>query len=349
MSADGDGVHRDPAETPIAHGGDLAAAEARYGRPEAGWLDLSTGINPLAYPARRIAPAELARLPQRDAELRLLAAAAAYFRLPPAARLVAAPGTQALIQWLPRLFAPRAVAILAPTYDEHARAWAGAGHAVRRIDALATDAADIIVLGNPNNPDGRRFAPPTIADTARQLAARGGLLVVDEAFADAHPEVSAIGVCDEPGLLVLRSFGKFFGLAGLRLGFAACAPALAARLAAALGPWAVSGPALTIAAAAYGNETWIAATRLRLVRDAARLDRVLGGHGLMRLGGCALFGLYGHDAAPILAEHLGGAGILVRRFAAEPRRLRFGLPGRPAEWRRLEAALLTLQPQLSRH
>jgi cobalamin biosynthetic protein CobC len=341
VSADGDSflIAPGPARHSVAHGGDLAAAAARYGRPAEGWLDLSTGINPLAYPVRAVAARDFAQLPQRDAEARLLAAARLYFGLPAAASLVAAPGTQALIQWLPRLFQPLRVAILAPTYDEHERAWALAGHAVQRVANLDADSCEIFVLGNPNNPDGRVSAPAELVALARRLAARGGLLIVDEAFADTRPELSVIAAAGMPGLLVLRSFGKFFGLAGLRLGFAAAAPELAARLAAALGPWPVSGPALVIAAKAYADGQWIAAARQRLQRDAARRDRLLAGHGLARLGGCALFGLYAADRAPDLADHLGRNAILVRRFAGEPRWLRFGLPGRRADWRRLGAAL----------
>ena len=343
MSADGDSLLlvRAPATGALPHGGDMAAAERLYGKPADGWLDLSTGINPRAYPTRAASARYYARLPQRDWEMRLLAAAGHHFGLPAGARLVAAPGTQALIQWLPRLFERQRVAILAPTYGEHEHAWALAGHAVRRVATLdeAAIAAEIVVLANPNNPDGRRIAPPALVARARTLAARGGLLIVDEAFADPHPELSILAASGIPGLLALRSFGKFFGLAGLRLGFAACEPALATRLAAALGPWPVSGPALAIAAAAYGDERWIAATRARLARDAARLDRLLVPHGLARLGGCALFGLYALDCAADLADHLGRTGILVRRFAEEPRWLRFGLPGRATDWRRLAAVL----------
>jgi cobalamin biosynthetic protein CobC len=345
VSADGDSLllGREPARAapgpPILHGGDLAAAEARYGKPAAGWLDLSTGISPRPYPTAGLARADFARLPQRDAEARLVAAASAYFGLPAAARLVPGSGAQALIQCLPRLFQPRRVAILAPTYEEHERAWRLAGHAVQRIETPDAAAAEILVLGNPNNPDGRCFAPAALAEIARRLATRDGLLVVDEAFADSRPELSVIGAATAPGLLVLRSFGKFFGLAGLRLGFAASEPALAARLAAALGPWPVSGPALAIAAKAYADSHWIAASRTTLRRDATRLDRLLARHGLARLGGCDLFGLYAADSAPDLADHLGRAGILLRRFAGEPRWLRFGLPGRAADWRRLGAAL----------
>ena len=341
MSADGDALLlvRAPAPGALPHGGDLAAAEQHYGKPADGWLDLSTGINPRAYPTRAAGARHYAQLPQRDQEMRLLAAASRHFDLPAGARLVAAPGTQALIQWLPHLFERRRVAILAPTYGEHEHAWALGGHAVRRVASLDDAAAEIVILANPNNPDGRRIAPTELVPLARTLAARGGLLIVDEAFADPHPELSTLAASGMPGLLALRSFGKFFGLAGLRLGFAACEPALATRLAAALGPWSVSGPALAVAAAAYGDERWIAATRTRLARDAARLDRLLAMHGLVRRGGCALFGLYALDSAADLADHLGRSGILLRRFADEPRWLRFGLPGRAADWRRLAAAL----------
>jgi cobalamin biosynthetic protein CobC len=323
----------------LEHGGDIEAAEARYGTPREGWLDLSTGINPTPYKVGPVTRGDLAMLPQRAAEARLRAEAAAYFGLPHGAGLVAAAGSQALIQWLPRLFSPRRVAIVAPTYGEHQRAWTLAGHAVRLVADIADDAGDIVVIGNPNNPDGRVFAPDRVTRIAAHLAARGGLLVVDEAFADTQPELSVIEACDRPGLVVLRSFGKFFGLAGLRLGFAAAERGLASRLAEAIGPWPVSAPALAVATRAYGDQTWIAATRRSLARQAARRDRLLTGHGLARLGGSALFALYRHDDAAILADHFGRAGILVRRFAARQDWLRFGLPGRDAGWRRLRAAL----------
>lgn len=330
----------------LRHGGDLAEAARRYGAPAAGWLDLSTGVNPHAYPRPEL-PAELwTALPQPDAAAALRAAAADAYAAPASDAVVPAPGTQALIQWLPRVLGSTAMACVAPTYGEYEPAWRAAGArtgSAADLDAAARTLAGsdgpALVVCNPNNPDGRTWDPDRLAGLADRLAAQGGALVVDEAFADAVPEVSAAGHAGRPGLVVLRSFGKFFGLAGLRLGFALTAPELADRLSRALGPWAVAGPALEIGRRALADTGWIAATRERLRADAARLDGLLAGAGFEILGGTPLFRLAGHPDAAAWHDRLARAGIWVRAFPERPDRLRFGLPGDAAGWRRLEAAL----------
>ncbi len=335
---------------PLHHGGDLAWAVARFGPSNTGWLDLSTGINPQPYPVPPL-PAERwaeawTRLPGTAAVDALRAAAARCYGVRALGAIVAAPGTQALIQLLPRLRPAGRVAVLGPTYAEHAHAWAAAGHAVTEVAASGGepwgdlgDTADVVVVTNPNNPDGHAVAPVRLIEAAAALAARGGWLVVDEAFADTAPVLSVAAAAGRPGLVVLRSFGKFFGLAGVRLGFALTGPGLAARTAAGLGPWAVSGPAIAVGTAALADRAWIAATRTALNAAAARLDRLLAAHGLGVAGGTSLFRLVEDPAAPEVFERLGRAGILVRHFPGRPDRLRFGLPGSEADWRRLEAAL----------
>lgn len=330
-----------PSAVPLPpHGGDLAAAERRWGRPALGWLDLSTGINPHPYPLPAIAPALWTRLPGADDEAALTSAARHRYGAGTAAGIVAAPGSQALIQALPRLRSPGPVAILAPTYAEHARAWNAAGHAVATIaDPAAADPAGVLVVVNPNNPTGRRFAPADLAGLAARFAQAGGLLVVDEAFADPHPELSVIPTLPA-ATIVLRSFGKFHGLAGLRLGFAVTAEAgLAEGLRRGFGPWAVSGPALAIGAAALGDDSWAEATRARLAADQARLVGLLTAAGLEPVGGTPLFTLVSHPEAARLWERLGQAGILVRAFDFQPDWLRIGLPGDEAGFERLARAL----------
>ncbi|CUW38616.1 putative Histidinol-phosphate/aromatic aminotransferase and cobyric acid decarboxylase(Pyridoxal phosphate-dependent transferase, major domain,1-254) [Magnetospirillum sp. XM-1] len=253
--------------------------------------------------------------------------------------MVAGTGSQALIQALPRITETTDAAILAPTYGEHARAWTAAGHAVREVAGLDDiGEARVVVAVNPNNPDGRVIAPQRLLELAARLAARGGLLIVDEAFCDERPELSLTAKVG-PGLVVLRSFGKFFGLAGLRLGFAVAEERMAARLADHLGPWPVSGPAFAIGAAALADQAWTEATITRLNDAAGRLDAILKGTGLEVLGGTCLFRLARHDRAGEVYERLGRAGILVRAFAFRADILRFGLPGSPAEEARLERAL----------
>jgi cobalamin biosynthesis protein CobC len=321
------------------HGGGLDAAEARWGKPDGGWVDLSTGINPWPWKPGEISADAWNRLPGRGAYEHLRSAAARYFGAPPDG-LMAAPGSQALIQAVPRIVRRGHVAILGFTYAEHARCWRLAGHRVTVEETLeAAASADCVIVTNPNNPDGRQVEPERLVALADRLAARGGLLVVDEAFADVTPGLSVAGWAGKPGLCVLRSFGKFFGLAGLRLGFALGSGDLVRRLEDHLGPWAVAGPALEIGAGAMGDAAWIAATRVRLADAARELDGLLESHGLTVIGGTDLFRLVRAGRAGDLFEHLGQRGILVRGFEAKPDWLRFGLPPDDAARERLRAAL----------
>lgn len=324
----------------VPHGGDLAAAEARWGRPAQGWLDLSTGINPMPYPIPAIAPAAWHRLPQHDRLRRLLETARSCYSAPAEAPIVAAPGTQILIQLLPRLRPGARVAILGPTYGEHAACWAAEGAAVATVGSLEEAApAEVAVLVNPNNPDGRIVDSGRLLALADDLAARGGLLVVDEAFAEVTPGASVASEAGRPGLLILRSFGKFFGLAGIRLGFALGAATEMERLAEWLGPWAVPGPAIEIGIAALSDRGWQDETRARLLSAARRLTDLLLAHGFADRGGTDLFRLAEHPQAARLWDRLGRAGILVRPFPDRPALLRFGLPGDEDGFARLTDAL----------
>lgn len=309
----------------IEHGGGIAAAEARFGRPREGWLDLSTGINPWPYPVPLLPPAALTRLPEQDAVDDLRAAAAGYCGVGDPSVIVAAPGSQALIQVLPRVVPRGRVAILGFTYGEHALCWHRAGHEIVIADDLAV-AADVLVVTNPNNPDGRVIGRRDLVAAAERLAVHGGLVVVDEAFADMRPEISVASGAGGDGLCVLRSFGKFFGLAGLRLGFALAPDALAWRIEAELGPWAVAGPAIEIGRRALRDEGWIGTTRRRLADAAARLDAVLATSGLEIIGGTDLYRLARVPSAGAVWERLARHGILTRAFADRADWLRFGLP-----------------------
>jgi cobalamin biosynthetic protein CobC len=320
------------------HGGRLIAARRAFPDAPAPFLDLSTGINPHPYPLPDLRPAAFTRLPEPEEVAALEAAAAAAYGVADPARVVAAPGTQALIQVLPRLLPQRVVAVPGPTYAGHARAWREAG--ARVIEGVEPGAADASVLCNPNNPDGRRLPAAHLLATVPR-----GLLVVDEAFVDLEPDAATLSLAPQAGqpgaeaVVVLRSFGKTYGLAGLRLGFAVAAPDLAAALRTALGPWAVSGPAIAAGLAALADAPWRGAMGARLAREAAALDACLRAAGLDIVGGTVLFRLAAGAQAPSLREALGRAGILVRHFAAEPRWLRFGLPADDAAWARLQRAL----------
>ncbi len=329
------------ADEPLVHGGELGAARRRFPDAPEPFLDLSTGINPNPYPLPHF-PAELfARLPEADALASLAAVAAKTYGAPSPAHVVPAPGTQILLPLAAGLIRPGRAAVLTPTYAEHGRAAALAGHAVTAIHDIAAVAdAGLVLVTNPNNPDGRLLAKGDLIAAAKKLDARGGVLLVDEAFMDGGPPGASLAAEVSRGnIVVLRSFGKFFGLAGVRLGFALAAPPLAARLAALLGPWAVSAPALAVGTQALADRAWIATTRRRLAQAAARLDAILTGSGLDSVGGTTLFRLVRTSAAGELFHHLGRAGILTRVFPEHATWLRFGLPATEQHWRRLQIAM----------
>ncbi|MDQ0315692.1 threonine-phosphate decarboxylase CobD [Amorphus orientalis] len=322
----------------IEHGGDLAEARALFPDAPAPWIDLSTGINPVPYPLGELPLSAFHRLPSPSELSELEAAARSLYRAPPATGVVAAPGTQALIELLPRLRGTSRVSIVGPTYGEHAHAWAKAGHSVGEVSELdEARPADVVVVVNPNNPDGRVTAAEQLHAVATRVANWGGWLIVDEAFADFDSDMSIVPQMPE-NVIVLRSFGKTFGLAGVRLGFLAAAADVAGEVRARMGPWAVSGPAISLGRRALSDRIWIEEARLARSLDAERLDGLLTPLLGPPIGGTVLYRTFRSTAAATVFDGFGQAGIWARRFARDPDLLRFGLPGTDAEWQRLEAA-----------
>lgn len=322
----------------LEHGGRLRAAAQRYGIDLADWLDLSTGIAPYGWPLPPIPADAWQRLPEEDDGLQALACA--YYG---AAALLPVAGSQAAIQALPRLRRPGLrVGVLAPAYAEHAAAWRREGHLLQELSEGTVERDlqhfDVLVVVNPSNPSGRLIERERLLGWHARLAERGGWLLVDEAFMDCTPEHSLAAESQRPGLIVLRSFGKFFGLAGIRLGFVLAEQALLNRLAEQLGPWAVSGPARALACALLPDSQGQQRQRQRLRGDGLRLAVLLSAHGLAPAGGTALFQLVGHPQAVELHDYFARRGILLRLFA-ENHCLRFGLPADEVGWQRLEQAL----------
>lgn len=316
------------------HGGNLDLAQQRFGGRAEDWIDLSTGINRLPYPVGEVSAHAWSALPSR-AEIEALHQAAqhAYCTRAP---VVALGGAQAAIQLLPQLASSGRARILAPTYNEYAGVLSATGWQVQEVGELAAlEGADLAIVVNPNNPDGRSHSPKDLL----ALLPRVGRLVIDESFADAVPQLSLASEADRPGLLILRSFGKFYGLAGLRLGFAIGHAADIDRLAALSGPWPVSGAAITIGCRALCDDAWGEATSRRLAQDCARLDTMAGAQGWRLVGGALLFRLYEMPDALAAQEKLAHGHIWSRVFAHNPAWLRLGLPGSGAEWARLAETL----------
>lgn len=311
-------------KAPRDHGGNLDAAIAHHGGTREDWLDLSTGINPVAFAIPSIPTDAWTALPDKAARAALTDAARAFWAVPDRLDVLAVPGASAAIAHIPLLTKPGKVAIPAPTYNEHAASFAAAGWEVS--DHLGTCDASVHV--NPNNPDGRLWQTSDLA---------GSLRIIDESFCDIAPDQSLIAEAGK-NTLVLKSFGKFWGLAGVRLGFVIGDAALLNQLASMLGPWAVAGPALSIGTHALRNIEWAEMTRTRLAKDAAALDALVIAQGAKLVGGTTLFRLYDVEDAAAWQDRLAQSHVWTRIFPYNKRWLRLGLPG-PKGWDHLRRAL----------
>ncbi|GAA6209055.1 threonine-phosphate decarboxylase CobD [Cognatishimia sp. WU-CL00825] len=305
------------------HGGGLDAAILTYGGSRETWLDLSTGINPQPYPLPEFTANDWGALPDSQAQADLTAAARSFWNVPASAAILAAPGASSLIARLPNILPGHHVDIPKPTYNEHAAAYHAHGWAERQTNA------DLRVLVHPNNPTGQFWSTSDLATTFN---------VVDESFCDIAPEASMIAQTAQPNCLILKSFGKFWGLAGLRLGFVIGNPELLAKLQDSIGPWAVSGPALRTATAALGDHDWAAKTRARLAQDSQHLDALMTQQGAKVAGGCDLFRLYQVDNAQTWQARLAKHHVWSRIFPYSDTYLRLGLPAHD-RWDHLTKAL----------
>ena len=318
------------------HGGNIDSAMAQFGGAAADWIDLSTGINRQPYPVPDLPISAWTMLPTHTANDALLAAVRAHYQT--TAPVLAIAGAQAAIQMIPWLAQPgphRRARVLGPTYNEHAASLRAAGwHVteVSRLDDLA--GAELAVVVNPNNPDGQTHTPADLL----AMVARVGRLVVDESFADIRPDVTMLPHAGMDKLLILRSFGKFWGLAGARLGFVFGPQGDITALAAGAGPWPVSGAALDVGLQAYSNIPWANQTRQRLQAEIPQIDALALSAGWTLAGGTALFRLYHTPDAKAAQTHLARAHIWSRLFPWHENWLRLGLPGSALEWHRLADA-----------
>lgn len=327
----------------LPHGGRLKAAATHFSIPLEQWLDLSTGINTNGWPAKDLPASVWIRLPENDDGLD--AVAGRYYG---ADYLLPVAGSQAAIQALPHLRAFSRVSVLHPGYAEHVHAWRRNHHAVSVVTLEQIDEAlpntDVLILIHPNNPTGAVFSVAKLLDWHAQLTERHGWLIVDEAFMDATPEFSLSAHASKPGLIVLRSLGKFFGLAGARIGFVCAQPELLKQLHHLLGPWTVNTPGRWVAIQALQDVAWQEKTRSDLLDACKRLHAMLTKQHLPPAGGCAFFQWVVTRHANDLYAALASQGILVR-YINDPPSLRFGLPAQEPDWQRLEHALTRIQHQ----
>ncbi|WP_310619634.1 threonine-phosphate decarboxylase CobD [Flexibacterium corallicola] len=333
----------------MKHGGDLSKAICQYGGTRDEWLDLSTGINPQAYPLDlSLVSPSLEPLPEDGAHDALITAARSYYRVPSHLHITAAPGTQSLLHRLPSYFEPQPVAIFKPTYTSHAESWENAGFTVCEVTHISQvpQGCKLVVLVNPNNPDGRSYSHEEILELSKTLKQQKGLLIVDEAFAEITPNRSILPHVKEEPVLVLRSFGKFFGLAGLRLGFAIGHKAITDYLEHELGSWAVSGPALSIGATALADTKWQEDMLQKLEIETSAFHELLKTHGLAIKGSTSLYTLVEAEDALALHQSLAKHHIWTRVFDYNSKWIRFGLPKNEHERARVQQALLAHKEQV---
>ena len=329
----------------LEHGGKLRQAAALFNIELENWIDLSTGINPYGWKVGNIPANCWSRLPEDEDGL--LATAKRYYNTE---HLLAVAGTQAAIQIIPGLLRKRRVGMLSPTYSEHVQAWEAAGHEVISLGPTQIDehidSLDILVLVNPNNPTANLFSQSRMLGWHEKLKARNALFIVDEAFIDPTPEASLVSIKARPNLIILRSIGKFFGLAGIRAGFVHAQPHILNELQRKLGPWSIAGASRYVAEQALMDIEWQEQTRIELSLHAARLNNLLLGAGFNPTGSNTLFQWVKTSRAHTIYQSLAKKGILVRYFA-QPSSVRFGLPGTEPQWQRLEQALENLRAYLA--
>ncbi len=325
----------------LEHGGQLYRVAKQSSRPLSEWMDLSTGINPDGWPVAEIPADCWRRLPEQEDGL--IEAAASYYGN---TSILPVAGSQAAIQLLPQLRAKSRVSVLSPAYAEHAENWRRAGHRLHSVQSGQIDAVlaetDVLIIINPNNPTGECFSPEDLLNWHRKLAKRGGWLIVDEAFIDCQQEQSLATEPVQEGLIVLRSVGKFFGLAGIRCGFVIAHEALLTMLQSHLGPWTISHPARYVARQAMLDSDWQHNTQIKLRQQSRRLQGVLQQYGLTPSGGTCLFQWVRTIEAQRIYQHFLQHGILVRLFTGPVSGVRLGLPANEAQWRTLEAVLSLL-------
>ncbi len=316
-----------------AHGGRVDLAATLYPDAPTPWIDLSTGINPCAWRSDPLPPVDLTTLPSPASIAVLEEAAAAMFGTDSAC-VLALPGSEIGLRLLAGLDLPRPARFVAPSYATHAEVF---GHASAVMRPTIDNIEDgTLLLANPNNPDGLLDKPERLLAVTRN----GAWLVVDEAFVDLVPSYSIVPhLRPSDRVIVFRSFGKTFGLPGVRLGFMIAPPAQVAAMRHQLGSWPVSACAVAYGTAAYRDSAWIDATRLACIARAARLDTMLARHGLHATGACPLFRLVESSAAAAIFNRLAHAGILTRTFDHAPHWLRIGLPRDDIAFDRLDRAL----------
>ncbi|MGR6872271.1 threonine-phosphate decarboxylase CobD [Pseudomonas sp. HK3] len=340
------------------HGGQLETYAKHYDIANNQWLDLSTGINPKGYPQPKIPDSVFRDLPNEDDGLQQ--AACKYYG---SDDVLMVPGSSWAIQCLPTVlqqYDAQITKVLLPTigYSEHERAWRASNVEVVFYHYAPTNAqlqdCDVCVLINPNNPSSHLLSSEVVSDMAHQLNTHSGWLMVDEAFIDTQPQNSVIQN-QLDNVIVLRSLGKFFGLAGLRVGAIIANDNLLKKCSELLPPWALNNPARFIAKQALQDNEWINQTTLTLMQQSNNLASLCENTFLVKIKSAlkivktdffvTLIFDAKHDA--FKCHHTLCEQGIYTRLLDNKSGIRIGLPNNTDEnWQRLEHAFMQVANEL---
>lgn len=322
----------------IQHGGNLLQAIEEFGGNQEDWLDLSTGISPYTIDLPEFHQDVWRRLPDPKYVKLLEGKAKEFYQTK--SNCLAVPGSQFAIQHLSKVVDGE-IGILEPTYGEYAASFVRNGKSYTSLENISDIGnASSVILANPNNPDGRIYTSQELLKLAVQLSERNGYLVVDEAFMAIDDPNSLLNEVDATtNVVILRSIGKFFGLAGIRLGFVFSSEKFRAKLAAYLGPWAVTGPALAIADHIFANRFIANELKQKISVRHQQMGEILEQSGLQIVGKNDLFFLIRHPKANALHISLKQQKVLTRIFDYNSDWIRIGLTANSNEDERLLKAI----------
>ena len=304
------------------HGGDIDNAIKKYGGNKDDWIDLSTGINPNHYPYKLINIRELQNLPYKNDIDNLNKLAKKYFQTTACVRAVS--GAQGGINILPFLLPNKTVSILSPTYNEYQNVFSNSLKKIINVKNLSElKKSQIAIICNPNNPDGKLYSNDNLLKISKSVE----YLIIDESFIDQYPRKSlSHKLDDQTNILILRSFGKFFGLAGIRLGFLISNKEIDKKIQFLIGNWPISNVAINVASKALIDHVWIMNTISFLKEGSYFLDCLASEINWKVVGGTNLYRLYETPNAHDAQNKLANFKIWSRRFSYSKKWIRLGIP-----------------------
>ena len=317
----------------IHHGGDIDLAIKKYGGEREDWIDLSTGINGTSYPWQQSIKFELRNLPSNKLLVNLERAASAAYKVAENTETAAVSGAQQIISLLPIcLKSYNSVAILGPTYNEYEKAFKSSGIKAQTVSEVSKlSSSDIAIIVNPNNPTGKVIAEEILDDLSKKVR----ILIIDESF----KTFSSRRIQKFENVIQINSLGKFFGLAGVRLGFVSGPSDFIKSVRRMLGPWPISSIAAEIGTIALNDNTWISEMEKILLEGSNVLHKACSTKNWKLVGKTNLFHTYATSSSLEVEKQFAAHYIWIRTFDYSETWVRLGIPTSKYEWTRVRQAL----------